>query len=105
MSISTKDKNINNKFFDQLEKQRSEIETKYGEELDWINDEGIRGCYIQTKPAAGGWEDTEQGYKKTVENMTKSYEKFCAVLRGYINQVKEFDKYQEEAINKEGSGK
>ncbi len=75
---------INKSIFDQLYKNKDEIENIFGSSLEWQSLEGKRACRIKKDVSIGGYRDEEIWkaiYEKMVENMINLEKAFKANIK------------------------
>jgi len=78
--------NINDEIFNFLIKERKKIEKKFGSELDWVNTEGVRLCYI-SKPFEGGYRSPEEEWPEIHERLTDAMVRFEKAFKPHIKKL------------------
>jgi hypothetical protein len=76
----------NRKIFEELEKSKKSIETKFGEPLEWDYVPNRRVCLIRKKISLGGLRDVER-WSKVQDAMIDSMIRLDAALKPYIEKL------------------
>ncbi len=78
----------NKAIFDQLIAAKAEVETAFGSELEWRNQEGTRCCRILKQITEGGWRDDEDKWPTIHEIMVDTMIRLEAALRPHVQKLK-----------------
>ena len=79
----------NKQIFDRLFAAKEEIETAFGEPLEWRKLEGRRACRIQ-KTLKGGYRDREEKWPKIHENLIETMIRLERALKPHLDKLKEW---------------
>jgi len=77
----------NKSIFDKLYESKDEIESVFGEPLDWQRLNDRRGCRIKKQITIGGYRDDERKWPKTHEAMVDAMIRLEKALKPHINKL------------------
>ncbi len=81
--IDTPDGDENRRIFDELSRNREEIERCFGDPLEWDTKEVRRACRIQQTYDTGGWRD-EDDWEAAHERLVEGMKKLESALRPHL---------------------
>ncbi len=77
----------NKEIFEQIFKNKEDIENIFGEALDWEGLEGKRACRISKRISVGGYRDEEEKWPRVHEAMVDSMIRLEKSLKPYIAKL------------------
>ena len=77
----------NKEIFEQIFKNKEDIENIFGEALDWERLEGKRACRISKRISVGGYRDEEEKWPRVHEAMVDSMIRLEKSLKPYIAKL------------------
>lgn len=86
--IDKKDDGQNELIFDTLLKHKSEVETSFGETLEWERLENRRACRIRKTISLGGYQSSESDWFEIHEKMIDSMIKLERALKPFVQKLK-----------------
>lgn len=86
LRIDSTDPDANSKIFNKLKQHQSNINSNCGDNLDWVEEEGVRRRAIQTT-IPGGWADDPSTWNTTIENALVALVNMEKAIKPYLKNL------------------
>ncbi len=87
--IDTRDKETNKRIFDLLHSRKKQIETDFGDSLEWERNDHVRFARIKATILRGGLKDGERKWADIQDALIDSMDRLSRSLRSHIQALEE----------------